>query len=70
MIEDEIFAEIKEQKAEKIEEPCLFPKKEWDGLVKWHPVALDPYENVPQEIKDYHHSYCKLWNLYTKNKGR
>ena len=39
---------MREDKEEVVQENgqlILFPKKEWDSLVKWEPVAkLDPYE--------------------------
>lgn len=70
MIEDEIRQEIQEEKAEMMEEPCLFPKKEWDSLVKWSPVSNIPvddiYKDLPK-VKEFHDSYCKMW---LKDKGR
>lgn len=64
MIEDEILAEIKEEQADRLEEPYLFPKEEMDSLIKWRPVSNIPvdeiYENLP-EVKRYHDNYCKFW---------
>lgn len=69
MIEDEILAEIKEEQADRLEEPYLFPKEEMDSLVKWHPVSNIPvdeiYENLP-EVKEWHENYERFW----LNKGR
>lgn len=49
------------------EEPLLFTREEWDKLIKWEPVAhLDPYDEAPQAIRDYHNNYVKIW---LKNKG-
>ena len=62
MIEEEIFAEIKEDKQEA--EGLLFPKDEWEELVHWEPVSNIPvdeiYENLP-EVKRFHNEYCKFW---------
>ena len=47
---------------EKCGEQLLFPKEEWDSLIRWEPVSnLDPYEKAPQSVKDYHEMYTKLW---------
>ena len=73
MIEDEIRQEIQEEHAEIMEEPTLFPKAEWNSLIKWHPVSNIPvdeiYKDLP-EVKQFHDNYVSLWNLRTKNKGR
>lgn len=64
MIEDEILAEIKQEQADRLEEPYLFPKEEMNSLVKWHPVSNIPvdeiYKDLP-EVKQYHESYVKMW---------
>lgn len=64
MIEEEIFSEIHEEQARKCEEPYLFPEKEWNELVRWHPVSNIPaeeiYKDLP-EVKRYHDDYVKLW---------
>lgn len=64
MIEDEILAEIKEEQADRLEEPYLFPKEEMDSLIKWSPVSNIPvdeiYKDLP-EVKQYHESYVKMW---------
>lgn len=67
MIEEEMFDEIKQSKG--IDEPCLFPKEEWDSLIEWHPVSNihDPYEYAPEEVKKYHDMYENMW---LKNNGR
>lgn len=53
---------------DKYEEGLIFSREEWDKLIKWEPVAmLDPYDDAPQAIKDYHNNYVKLW---FKNKER
>lgn len=69
MIEDEILSEIKEERADRMEEPYLFPKEEMDSLIKWHPVSNIPvdeiYKDLP-EVKQYHDSYVKLWKLKSK----
>ena len=55
------------------EEPCLFPKKEWDELIHWSPVSNistdEIYEDLP-EVKQFHENYVSLWNLRTKNNDR
>ena len=54
--------EDKEEVVQENGQLILFPKKEWDSLVKWEPVAkLDPYEDAPQSVKDYHEYYVKFW---------
>lgn len=65
MIEDEIRQEIQEERAEIIEEPCLFPKKEWDELkIHWQPVSNistdEIYKDLP-EVKEFHDNYTQLW---------
>lgn len=65
MIEDEIRQEIQEEKAERLEEPCLFPKEEWDELkIHWKPVSKfsidDIYKDLP-EAKRFHESFVKMW---------
>ena len=71
MIEDEILAEIKEEQADRLEEPYLFSKEEMDSLVKWRPVSNIPVEEIYKDlpkVKEFHENYVKLWNL--KNKSR
>ncbi len=60
-MEDEMFLEIRQDKG--ADEPCLFPKEEWDSLIQWQPVSNipDPYEKAPKEVKEYHEIYEKLW---------
>ena len=64
MIEDEILAEIKQEQADRLEEPYLFPKEEMDSLIKWHPVSNIPideiYKDLPK-VKEWHNNYCKFW---------
>ena len=64
MIEDEILSEIKQEQADRMEEPYLFPKEEMDSLIKWSPVSNIPvdeiYKDLP-EVKRYHDNYCKFW---------
>ena len=64
MIEDEILSEIKEEQADRMEEPYLFPKEEMDSLIHWKPVSNIPvdeiYKDLP-EVKQYHESYVKMW---------
>lgn len=64
MIEDEILNEIKRERADRVEEPYLFPKEEMDSLIKWHPVSNIPvdeiYKDLP-EVKQFHESYVKMW---------
>lgn len=73
MNEDEIRQEIQEERAERMEEPCLFPKEEWDSLIHWHPVSNIPvdeiYKDLP-DVKQFHDNYCCTWNLCTKNNSR
>lgn len=70
MIEDEILSEIKQEQANRLEEPYLFPKEEMDSLIKWQPVSNistdEIYKDLP-EVKRYHDDYNLLW---FKNKGR
>lgn len=69
MIEDEILSEIKEEQADRLEEPYLFPKEEMDSLIKWHPVSNIPvdeiYKDLPK-VKEWHDNYERFW----LNKGR
>lgn len=62
MIEEEIFAEIKEDKQEI--EGLLFPKDEWDSLIHWQPVSNisvdEIYKDLP-EAKEFHKSYVEMW---------
>lgn len=64
MIEDEILSEMKQEQADRMEEPYLFPKEEMDSLIKWSPVSNIPvdeiYKDLP-EVKQYHESYVKMW---------
>ena len=64
MIEDEIRQEIQEERAEIMEEPYLFPKNEWNGLVKWSPVSNIPvddiYKDLPR-VKNFHNEYVRMW---------
>ena len=46
MIEDEILSEIKQEQADRLEEPYLFPKEEMDSLIKWRPVSNIPVEEI------------------------
>ena len=59
---------------EKSKEQLLFPKKEWDELVHWHPVSNIPVEEIYKdlpEVKRYHDDYAKLWlNNFTHKAGR
>lgn len=69
MIEDEILSEIKQEQADRMEEPYLFPKEEMDSLIKWSPVSNIPvdeiYKDLP-EVKRWHENYERFW----LNKGR
>lgn len=66
MIEDEILAEIKQEQADRLEEPYLFPKEEMDSLIKWHPVSNIPideiYKDLPK-VKEWHENYIKVWKI-------
>lgn len=66
MIEDEILAEIKEEQADRLEEPYLFPKEEMDSLIKWRPVSNIPvdeiYKDLPK-VKEWHENYIKVWKI-------
>ena len=69
MIEDEIRQEILETQVKRIEEPYLFPKEEWDSLIKWSPVSNIPVEEIYKDLpeaKQYHENYVRLWNLKTR----
>ena len=64
MIEDEILSEIKQEQADRMEEPYLFPKEEMESLIKWHPVSNIPVEEIYKDlpkVKQYHESYVKMW---------
>jgi len=69
MIEDEILSEIKEEQADRLEEPYLFPKEEMHSLIKWRPVSNIPvdeiYKDLPK-VKEWHENYERFW----LNKGR
>jgi hypothetical protein len=58
------YEEKSQNPKEKCEEQLLFPKKEWDSLIRWSPVSNIPvekiYENLPK-VKDWHDSYVKVW---------
>jgi hypothetical protein len=69
MIEDEILSEMKQEQADRLEEPYLFPKEEMDSLIKWRPVSNIPVEEIYKdlpEVKQYHENYVSLWNLKTR----
>ena len=69
MIEDEILSEMKQEQADLLEEPYLFPKEEMDSLIKWRPVSNIPVEEIYKdlpEVKQYHENYVSLWNLKTR----
>lgn len=73
MIEDEILTEIKQEQADRLEEPYLFPKEEWNSLIKWRPVSNIPVEEIYKdlpEVKKYHDNYVSLWNLRTTKRSR
>lgn len=58
---------------DKKDEPCLFPKEEWNSLIKWQPVSNIPAEEIYKDlpkVKEFHDNYVSLWNLRTKNKDR
>jgi len=61
-MEDDLFLEIRQGKD--IDEPCLFPKEEWDSLIHWQPVSNIPvdeiYKDLPK-VKEFHDLYEKLW---------
>lgn len=64
MIEDEILTEIKEEQADRLEEPYLFPKEEMDSLIHWQPVSNIPVEEIYKDlpkVKEWHENYEKLW---------
>jgi hypothetical protein len=52
------------KKSQNFEEKLLFPKKEWNELVKWRPVSNIPVEEIYKdlpEVKQFHDSYCRFW---------
>jgi len=61
-MENDLFLEIRQGKD--IDEPCLFPKEEWDSLIHWQPVSNIPvdeiYKDLPK-VKEFHDLYEKLW---------
>lgn len=59
-----MFLEIRQGKD--VDEPCLFPKEEWDLLIKWQPVSNIPTEEIYKGLPDakrYHENYIKLWKI-------
>lgn len=60
MIEEELINEIKQDKG--VEEPYS------DSKIEWSPVAKDPYENAPEEVKKYHKLYESLWLKHLKGR--
>lgn len=58
--------EIKQDKG--VDEPCLFPKEEWNSLIEWRPVSnIDEiYKDLP-EAKKFHDIYESMW---LKKNGR
>lgn len=66
MIEDEILAEIKQEQADRLEEPYLFPKEEMNSLIKWRPVSNIPVEEIYKDlprVKEWHENYIKVWKI-------
>lgn len=64
MIEDEILAEIKQEQADRLEEPYLFPKEEMNSLIKWRPVSNIPVEEIYKDlprVKEWHDNYERFW---------
>lgn len=67
MIEEEIYQEIQDDKANCISEgdyPTLFCKEEWDSLVHWSPVSNIPVEEIYKDlpkVKRWHDSYEMMW---------
>lgn len=58
---------------EKCKEGLLFPKDEWESLVKWEPVSNIPVEEIYKdlpEVKQFHDYYVKMWGLRTIKDGR
>ena len=48
----------------KPKEQILFPKKEWDSLIKWKPVSNIPTEEIYKDlpkVKEFHDNYCRFW---------
>lgn len=48
----------------KPKEQILFPKKEYDSLIKWQPVSNIPTEEIYKDlpkVKEYHENYVKFW---------
>lgn len=45
-------------------EQILFPKEEWDSLIKWQPVSNIPTEEIYKDlpkVKEFHDNYVKIW---------
>lgn len=64
MIEDEILSEIKQEQADRLEEPYLFPKEEMNSLIKWRPVSNIPVEEIYKDlprVKEWHDNYERFW---------
>lgn len=54
----------KQDTKEKSKEQLLFPKKEWNELVKWRPVSNIPVEEIYKDLpkaKEFHENYVKFW---------
>lgn len=48
----------------KPKEQLLFPKEEYDSLIKWQPVSNIPTEEIYKDlpkVKEYHDNYVKFW---------
>lgn len=65
-MEEDMFMELRQDRG--VDEPCLFPKEEWDSLIEWHEVSnLDKiYKDLPQ-AKEHAEIYERMW---LKNRGR
>ena len=53
-----------EEKKKEATEQILFPKKEYDSLIKWQPVSNIPTEEIYKDLpeaKRFHESYVKTW---------
>lgn len=65
-MEEDMFMELRQDRG--VDEPCLFPKEEWDSLIEWQPVSnIDKiYKDLPQ-AKEHAEIYERMW---LKNRGR
>lgn len=61
-MEEDFFLKIRQGKG--TDDLCLFPKEEWESLIRWQPVSNIPTEEIYKDlpkVKEFHDNYVKLW---------